>query len=68
MKILEKKSVFINLNAQYRKNELDLERILEKVSEYRQKPMLGESLISKDTPHQSIRRSILSDFPFMAKL
>jgi hypothetical protein len=50
-KILVKKSVFIMLSNNFRKNEGALQGLLDQINEYRNKPNLGESLISPASPH-----------------
>ena len=68
MKVLEQKSIFTILSTKYRKDEESLQAILDKINMYRFKPSFGDALISKNIHHKSLRRSIVMNFPFMAKL
>jgi len=67
MKVLEKKSIFLILSEKYRKDEPALQALLDKIGQYRVKPIQGECL-TKVVPTKSLRRTIMNSFPFMAKL
>ena len=70
MKVLVKKNVYLLLDEEHKKGEKHLQDLLEKIDWYRFKPHLGESLLSTEgsKSSKSFRRTILADFPFMAKL
>lgn len=51
MKVLVRKSVFLYLEEDYKKNEEALQKLLDKINDYRMKPVAGEIMISKVAPH-----------------
>ena len=69
MKVLVKKSVYINLAPEYQKAEGEkrLVSIIETISNYRNKPMSQRAFEEFDT-NGELRRTVFSDFPIMAKL
>lgn len=68
MKILVRKSVFIQLSEDFRKNEILLQELLNRINEFRMKSVIPQQIVQQSSPKQSLRKSILADFPFMAKL
>ena len=73
MGILRQKSVFLMLDDRFRNDEQLLTALLDQIQTYRCQSNLGESLTGlgpNGTPHSSVslRRSLMVEFPFMAKL
>jgi hypothetical protein len=69
MGILQQKSVFYLLTDKYRQNEKLLTALLDEISMYRCQINLQETLQTKGhDSQQSLRRQLMVDFPFMAKL
>lgn len=70
MGVIKQKSVFLALNEKYKSNEDVLMMLLDQINEYRIRPNVQEALLSRGLPHknESLRRQLMADFPFMAKL
>jgi len=72
--VLVQKSVFIMLSDSYRSDETLLTGLLEQINDYRCSTNVEEALSSilqadgKVKNSQSLRRSLMIEFPFMAKL
>lgn len=70
MRVLTKKSIFINLSAEYQKaeGEILLEKLIETIGQYRNLPMSQRKDLEEFSPDGDLRRKVFSDFPIMAKL
>lgn len=74
MGVLVQKSVLLMLSDKYRNDETLLTNLIEQVNQYRCRTNIPEALASPFQDNgavhnsQSLRRSLMVDFPFMAKL
>ena len=69
MKVLSKKSIYINLAPEYQKleGEQRLEKLIETISQYRSKPV-SQTVLEEFNLDGSLRKKVFTDFPIMAKL
>lgn len=67
--VMQQKSTYIMLSERYRSDERLLTNLLEQINQYRSHASVPE-VLAKIAPHssQTLRRSLMVDFPFMAKL
>ena len=70
MKVFTKRSNFINLSAEYQNmgGERRLLKLIEHVGQYRMKPTSQGVLDEVNPEVRDLRRTVLHDFPLMAKL
>ena len=66
MKVFNKRSNYINLNRDY--GEKRLAKLIEQVGQYRMKPTSQSVLDEFKSEVRDLRRTVLHDFPIMAKL
>ena len=66
--ILQKQGMQLELQEQYQNDESHLLDTLEKINRYRSKTQIGDILMLNDPKKGLFRRSMISQFPFMAKL
>lgn len=69
MRVLQKKSIYINLASEYQKveGEKRLEKLIETMNNYRNRPM-SQRAFEEFSPDGELRRTVFSNFPIMAKL
>lgn len=69
MRVLQKKSIYINLASEYQKveGEKRLEKLIETLNNYRNRPM-SQRAFEEFSPDGELRRTVFSNFPIMAKL
>jgi hypothetical protein len=69
MRVIEKKSIYINLASEYKKAEGEkrIEKLIETINNFRNVPMSQRAFEEFSTDGE-LRRSVFSDFPIMAKL
>ena len=65
--ILVKTGKYVELNEKYSEDEGKVVEMLEQINRFRQKPVQGEMLLN-DPKTGLFRRSMMAQFPFMAKL
>ena len=70
MGVLAKKSIYINLAAEYQKEEGErrIEKLIETISMYRNLPASQKKALEEFSPDGELRRKVFADFPIMAKL
>ena len=70
MKVFTKRSNYINLSREYQgvDGEKRLLKLIEQVGQYRMKPTSQGVLDELNSEVRDLRRTVLHDFPIMAKL
>jgi len=70
MKVLSKRSNFINLSDEYKQldGEKRLLKLIQHIGQYRMKPISQGVFDEIDPEVRNLRRTVLHDFPIMAKL
>lgn len=68
MKILHKQGTYLELSENYHDDETAIIELLEQINRFRSKSQIGDVLMLNDPKKGLFRRSIISQFPFMAKL
>ena len=68
MGILTKTGKYVELNEKFQDDEGKVVEVLEYINTFRQRPSTGDALSLNDPKQGLFRRSMLAQFPFMAKL
>ena len=66
--VLVRRGQYVELNEQFQEDEAQILDLLEQINKYRNKTQLGDLFLLNDPKKGLFRRSILTQFPFMAKL
>ena len=66
--VLTKSGMYVELSEQYQTDESHILDMLEQINKFRSKTQIGDVLMLNDPKKGLLRRSIMAQFPFMAKL